>query len=139
MIENWSGYYRSPDGRHYSMHSRPLDPPACVLQPAVQDPDTGQWHTDRDAPLVEVSEEEFAAYVEVPRERLRDPRITRLAGLVTDLLAEYEVATGRPAATAAEIREALDQVAEIPEEARQRRHAAARNAAAQGFHRGRRR
>jgi hypothetical protein len=139
VIENWSGYYRSPDGHHYSVHSRPLDPAVCVLQPALQDPDTGQWRTDYDAPLVEVSEEEFAQYVQVPRERLRDPRITRLTGLVTDLLAEYEAATGRAAATAAEIREVLDQVAEIPEEASRRRHAAARSAASQGFHRGRRR
>ncbi|MEU0250530.1 hypothetical protein ABZ192_40805 [Streptomyces sp. NPDC006235] len=119
------------------MQSRPYDLPVCVLQPAVQDPDTGQWRTDRDASPIKISEEEFAAYVRVPRERLRDPRITRLARLVTGLLAEFEAATGSPAATAAEIREALDQVAEIPEEARQRRHAAARNGAAQGFHRGR--
>ncbi|MFC5674848.1 hypothetical protein [Streptomyces incanus] len=58
---------------------------------------------------------------------------------MNELLADYERSTGRLSADADTIRAALDDVAAIPEEARRLRHAAARSAASQGFHRGSRR
>lgn len=136
-----SDVWRSPGGDHFRLSwSEEAGPSVVTLRPAVYDPDTGQWSTDRNALPVEVEARAFEeTYVQVPLERLRDPRITRLTGLVNELLADYERSTGRPPADADAIRAALEDVAEIPEEARKRRHAAASSAARQGFHRGRRR
>ncbi|MGX1956067.1 hypothetical protein ACWIGY_38010 [Streptomyces anulatus] len=132
--------WRSPGGQNFRRTwSEEPGFSVVTLQPAVYDPDTGQWSTDRDALPVTVDEAAFEEYVEVPPERLRDPRITRLTGLVHELLADYERSTGRPPTGADSIRAALDDVAEIPEEASRRRHAAARGAASAGFNRGRRR
>jgi hypothetical protein len=136
-----SDVWRSPGGDHFRLSwSEEAGPSRVTLRPAVYDQDTGQWSTDRNALPVEVDATVFEeTYVQVPLERLRDPRITRLTGLVTELLADYERSTGRPPADADAIRAALDDVAAIPEEARERRRAAASSAARQGFHRGRRR
>ncbi|RZD54907.1 hypothetical protein C0Q58_30700 [Streptomyces albidoflavus] len=133
--------WRSPGGEHFRLSwSEEAGPSRVRLKPAVYDADTGQWSTDSNALPVEVDAAVFEeTYVRVRPERLRDPRITRLTGLVAELLADYERSTGRPPADADVILAALDDVAEIPEEARRRRHAAARSAASQGFHRGRRR
>ncbi|MFC7987272.1 MULTISPECIES: hypothetical protein [Streptomyces] len=136
-----SDVWRSPGGDHFRLSwSEEAGPSRVTLRPAVHDPDTGQWSTDRNALPVLVEATVFEeTYVQVPLERLRDPRITRLTALVNELLADYERSTGRPPADADAIRAALEDVAEIPEEARKRRHAAAYSAASQGFHRGRRR
>lgn len=136
-----SDVWRSPGGEHFRRSwNEEYDSPVVGLRPVVYDQDTGQWSSDRDALPVEVDAAVFEeTYVEVPLERLRDPRITRLTGLVHELLADYERSTGRPPADADAIHAALSDVAEIPEEARKRRHAAARSGASQGFHRGRRR
>ncbi|WP_435847731.1 hypothetical protein [Streptomyces fumanus] len=104
---------------------------------AVPDPVSGGTAGDRNALPVEVDATAFEeTYVQVPLERLRDPRITRLTGLIDELLANYERGTGRPPANVDDIRAALEVVVEIPEEARQRRHDAAMAAAHRGFHRG---
>ncbi|MFJ3184421.1 hypothetical protein ACIPJN_39330 [Streptomyces sp. NPDC086796] len=134
-----SDVWRSPGGEHFRLSwSEEAGPSRVTLRPVVYDPDTGQWSTDRDALPVKVDAVSFEeTYVQVPLERVRDPRITRLAGLVHELLADYERSTGRPPADVGAIRAALDDVAEIPEEARKRRHAAAHSAAHRGFHRGR--
>ncbi|MEW1677968.1 hypothetical protein AB0O47_32745 [Streptomyces noursei] len=134
-----SDVWRSPGGDHFRLSwSQEAGPSRVTLRPAVYDADTGQWSTDRNALPIEIDPTVFEeTYVQVPRERLRDPRITRLTGLVNELLADYERSTGRPPADADAIRAALDDVAEIPGEARKRRHAAASSAARQGFHRGR--
>ncbi|GGP93596.1 hypothetical protein [Streptomyces melanogenes] len=133
-----SDVWRSPAGEHYRSWGREYGSTVVTLRPAVYDADTGQWSTDRNALPVEVDADVFEeTYAQVPLERLRDPRITRLTGLVHELLADYERTTGRPPADADAIRTELEAVAEIPEEARKRRHGAARAAAHQGFHRGR--
>ncbi|MFE1271293.1 hypothetical protein [Streptomyces sp. NPDC058758] len=92
------------------------------------------------APYTEAEAEEqvlLREYVPAAREPLADPRITRLAALVHELLGAYEEATGRPPQTADQIRAALAAVAEIPEEAR-RRASAGRAAAAHAAHQRRR-
>lgn len=61
-----------------------------------------------------------------------ETRITRLSTLVTELLANYEQATGRPATMADEIRSAMAEVEEIPEQERKRRRGAARIAFERG-------
>ncbi|MFE6691920.1 hypothetical protein ACFVFQ_36310 [Streptomyces sp. NPDC057743] len=133
-----SDVWRSPEGEHFRSWGPEYGSSVVTLRPVAYDPDTGQWSTDRNAVPVEVDATVFEeTYVQVLLERLRDPRITRLTGLVHELLADYERSTGLPPADADAIRAALDAVAEIPEEARQRRHAAASSAARQGFHRGR--
>ncbi|MCX4682664.1 hypothetical protein OG413_46830 [Streptomyces sp. NBC_01433] len=136
-----SDVWRSPDGEHFRRSwNEEYDSPVVGLRPVVYDPDTGQWSSDQNALPVEVGADLFeATYMQVPLERLRDPRITRLTGLVHELLADYERSTGGPPADADAIRVALGDVAEIPEEARKHRHGAARSAARQGFHQGRRR
>ncbi|WP_371793130.1 hypothetical protein OG285_32895 [Streptomyces sp. NBC_01471] len=134
-----SDVWRSPGDEHFRLSwSERAGPSVVTLRPVVYDPDTGQWSSDRNAFPVEVDAALFeATYVQEPLERLRDPRITRLAGLVHELLANYESSTGSPPTDADAIRAALDDVADIPEEARKRRHGAARAAGRQGFHRGR--
>ncbi|MFF8506411.1 hypothetical protein ACF07L_38105 [Streptomyces anulatus] len=136
-----SDVWRSPDGACFRLTwSEEAGPSRVTLQPVLYDPDTGQWSSDSTALPVHVDETAFEeTYAQVPLEPLRDPRITRLTGLVHQLLADYERSTGCPPADADAIRAALDDVAEIPEEARSRRHAAARSAASAGFHRGSRR
>lgn len=84
------------------------------------------------------SSEELSDQVRAWFRRVECPACSAGVGRACRSASGYPTATGSPAATAAEIREALDQVAEIPEEARQRRHAAARNGAAQGSTGGRR-
>ncbi|MFE7056040.1 hypothetical protein ACFVAO_12580 [Streptomyces californicus] len=135
-----SDVWRSPGGEHFRLSwSEGAGPSRVTLRSVVYDEDTGQWSTARGAVPVVVEEKAFEeTYVQVPLERLRDPRITRLTGLVTGLLADYERSTGRPSADADAVRAALEDVAEIPEEARRRRLGAARAAASRGFHRGRR-
>ncbi|GGZ19786.1 hypothetical protein [Streptomyces nitrosporeus] len=135
-----SDVWRSPEGKHFHAWGRDRGSTVVTLQPTVYDPGTGQWTINLNVVPVEVDAAVFReTYVQVPPERFRDPRITRLTGLVNELLADYERSTGRPPADADTIREALDDVAEIPEEARNRRHAAASSAGRQGFYRGRRR
>lgn len=128
--------WQAPDGTHWRAYGS--DDPAAdrTLYPVQQDPGTGQWNRTG-GPQRRVPAAEFEAYVQVPKEPLRDPRITHLTGLVTTLLADYETAAGRPAPTADAIRAALTDVAAIPEEARKHRHAAAAAAQHAGFHRGR--
>lgn len=134
-----SDVWRSPAGEHFRLSwSEEAGPSVVTLRPVLYDADTGQWSSDRNAPPVEVGADLFEeTYVQVPLERLRDPRITRLTGLVSELLADYDRSTGSPPADADAIRAALEDVAEIPEEARKQRHGAVRAAAHQGFHRGR--
>ncbi|WP_331764359.1 hypothetical protein [Streptomyces sp. NBC_01506] len=130
--------WRSPEGGHFRCWGQENGSSAVQLRPVVYDSDTGQWNTERNALSVEVDAALFEeTYVQVPLERLRDPRITRLTALVNELLADYERSTGRPSADADTIRTVLDDIADIPEDARKLRHAAARSAAHQGFHRGR--
>ncbi|MET9484765.1 hypothetical protein [Streptomyces sp. NPDC006638] len=133
--------WRSPEGNHFRWWGDEEYGSSHVeLRPVLYDPDTGEWTTDRNAVSVRVDARVFEqTYVKVPLERLRDPRITRLTGLVHELLVDYERRTGSPPVGADVIRTVLEDVAAIPEEARKRRHAAASNAARQGFHRGRRR
>ncbi|MGK5529374.1 hypothetical protein [Streptomyces sp. URMC 129] len=127
---------RAPDGTTWYPYTTG---PTAVLRAVVQDPDTGEWDEPRTVRERTVPEEELADYEVIPREPLRDPRITRLAGLVGRLLADYEEATGRPAAAADEVREALAAVAAIPDEAVRRRVGAARQAAHTAYSRRRRR
>ncbi|MFD7868491.1 hypothetical protein [Streptomyces sp. NPDC059783] len=126
--------WRSPDGEHVRLSwSEEAGPSRVTLLPAVYDQDTGQWSTDETAAPAVVEATVFEeTYVKVPPEPLRDPRITRLAGLVHGLLADYERSTGRAPADADAVRAALDDVAQIPEEARTRRHAATYWAAGRG-------
>lgn len=109
--------------------------PTWTLQQVTQDPDTGAWHEDGER--IDVAAEVFrSTFVEVPWEPRRDPRITRLAELVSALLAEFENVTGRPATAAEELAAAMAAVEAIPEEEKRRRHAAARMATQMGFDRG---
>ncbi|MEV7595488.1 hypothetical protein AB0O42_35015 [Streptomyces sp. NPDC089922] len=134
-----SDVWRSPAGEHFRSWGREYGSPVVRLRPVLYDEGTGQWSSDPNVLPVEVDADLFEeAYAQVPLERLRDPRITRLTALVHELLADYERSTGRPPADADAIRTALGDVADIPEEARKRRHAAASSAGRQGFDRGRR-
>jgi len=97
-----------------------------TLMPAIQNVDTRLWTHDldyhRQRAVTEVELVEL--YVRVPREPERDPRITRLAVLVEQLLAEHAAATGRPAEMEEELRAALTVVKGLPEEWSRRRTAA---------------
>lgn len=122
--------YRAGDGRHWGAYEHNYVVHLVKLVPAVQDETTGRWAWGDLTTHVTVTEDELAsAYDVVPPESLRDPRITRLGVLVERLLAEHATATGQPAAAADEIRDALADVREIPEEWARKRTAAARNAA----------
>ncbi|MFE0779076.1 hypothetical protein [Streptomyces sp. NPDC058861] len=137
---NLQGIWRGPDGEHHEISGWTVDEGVYGLQRTVQDPETRQWSSVRDAEKVSVEEDVFLRdYTLVPREPLADPRITRLGTLLDELLAAYEEATGRPPETAEEIRSALAEVKAIPEEARRRRHGSMLAAARRGHQRGRRR
>jgi hypothetical protein len=107
--------WRAPDGGTWQVVGTDVRAGIARLVPAVQDPDTGRWSTVRDGARVEVPvavavavAELRARYVEVPPERLRDPRITRLTSSADAITA------------------ALDEVSWLPEEARRRASRAAR-------------
>ncbi|MFE2041655.1 hypothetical protein ACFXAZ_12125 [Streptomyces sp. NPDC059477] len=128
--------WKSPQGAYYRIGWGTEHRPVLQLQRMKQDQDTAQWSTDK----THTEPEEIDAtvfretYVDVPPEPLRDPRITRLTALVTELLAEHEASTGAPAANADLIRQTLEAVAEIPAEANRRRHSAVLNARRAGAH-----
>lgn len=120
---------RDSAGQHFAEAGHQLDTRIVSLRPATQNPDTGRWRMGTEASEFTITEAALAEeYTEVPAEPLRDPRITRLAGLVEQLLAEHEQATGRPVAVEAEIRAVLGEVALIPEEWSRRRRASVSNA-----------
>lgn len=111
-----------------------------TLMPAVQDAGTGRWAHQLDYQHQRgVTEAELAErYTAVPREPERDPRITRLAVLVEQLLAEHAAATGCPAEVEEELRAALAVVQGLPEEWSRKRLAAGvagARAAARSAHR----
>ncbi|GAA1281686.1 hypothetical protein [Saccharothrix xinjiangensis] len=115
---------RAPDGTTWQVYnSGSVDWAPTDLVAVAQDPDTGQWHVtpgreSRTLPHDEVE----TTYTPIPHEPLRDPRITRLANLVRELLAEYETATGGPASCADRLARAVADVEAIPEEASRRAH-----------------
>lgn len=118
---------RDRDGHHYLVGPRNRPDGLVVLAAATQDR-TGHWRTDVDADLITITRDALDQYTQVPPARREDQRITRLAALVEQLLAEHEQATGRPAAGAAEIRAALEEVQGIPEEWSRKRLAAVQQA-----------
>ncbi|MEU1133362.1 hypothetical protein ABZ383_26495 [Streptomyces sp. NPDC005900] len=132
--------WRAPDGTHYEILTVNTDG-LYYLRRVRQDPDTRQWSID-DNDGIEVIDVQtdvlLREYTAMQREPLPEPRITRLAALIQDLLASYEEVTGHPPAMAEEIRSALGDVERIPAEA-QRRQSAARAAYARGHYAARRR
>lgn len=120
---------RTRAGRHFAIVGHQLDEQLVTLRPATQDENTGRWLTGDERSQFTTTEAILAAkYEAVPAEPLRDPRITRLTGLVEQLLAEHQQTTGQPAAAETEIRAVLAEVAKIPEEWSRKRTAAAANA-----------
>lgn len=130
--------HRAADGTHYEFVTVAADG-RCHLRRVRQNPDTGQWELDG-LKIIDVQEavllREFTA---VRREPLPEPRIARLGGLVRELLASYEEATGRPSAMADEIRTALADVEAIPAEGQRRQSESGRAAYARGHNAARRR
>ncbi|UKD50933.1 hypothetical protein L3Q65_01155 (plasmid) [Amycolatopsis sp. FU40] len=129
---------RAPDGSTWKVwNSGHVGWSPTELAAVVQDPDTRQWHADparenRVLPRLEFE----ATYTAIGREPRRDPRITRLANLVAELLDEFEAATGSPAACAGQLEQAVADVEAIPEETARRATAHAAQQRRTGFHLG---
>lgn len=120
---------RDHTGRPFAISGHQLEDRIVSLRPAEQNPDTGRWRMGDEGSEFTLTEAALAErYTAVPAEPLRDPRITRLAGLVEQLLAEHEQAAGRPASGAEEIHAALAEVKSIPEEWSRRRLSSVSNA-----------
>lgn len=130
--------WRAPDGTHYETLTVDTDG-MYHLRRVRQDPDTRQWSIDGIKVIDIQNDVLLGEYTAVQREPLPEPRITRLAALIHDLLASYEEGTGHPSAMAKEIRSALADVEMIPAEVQRRQSEAARAAYARGHYTARRR
>lgn len=136
MDEN--AIWRAPDGTHYEILTVDTDG-LYHLRRVRQDPDTRQWSIDGIKVIDIQNGVLLREYTAVQREPLPEPRITRLAALIHDLLASYEEATGQPPAMAEEIRSALADVATIPAEVQRRQGGSVGAAYARGHFAARRR
>ncbi|MGW0562917.1 hypothetical protein ACWDZ4_20415 [Streptomyces sp. NPDC003016] len=133
-----SAVHRAPDGTHYEILTVTAHD-LYHLRRVQQNSDTRQWEIDG-IQIIGVQEDVLLReYTAVQREPLPEPRITRLGGLVRDLLASYEEATGCPSALADEIRTALADVEAIPAEVHRRQSEPGRAAYARGHYAARRR
>lgn len=120
--------WRASDGTHYEIFTVNAEGSLYHLRRVRQDTGTRQWSSDG-IQIIDVQEDVLLReYTAVQREPLPEPRITRLGGLIHELLASYEEATGRPPAVAEEILAALADVEAIPAEV-QRSQSEARGAA----------
>jgi len=131
--------WRAPNGTCWRLHTASDNLPIWTLIRLEYNQDTGQWTAAEPQELRDVPQAELTGYTEVPEEPLRDPRITRLAGLVTGLLADYEAAAGTPASKADDIVAVLATVATIPDEAANKAYGAYERGLHNGINRSRRR
>jgi hypothetical protein len=131
--------WRAPNGTCWRLYTASDNLPIWTLIRLEYNQDTGQWTAAEPQDLRDVPQAELKAYTEVPEEPLRDPRITRLASLVTGLLADYQAAAGTPAPNAADIVAALAMVAAIPGEAANKAYGAYERGLRNGINRSRRR
>lgn len=137
MATDRATVWKAPDGTHWRAYGPAnYTDTGTDLYEVAQNPDTRQWHRvsgglSRGLPTTDFE----ATYTPVPAEPLRDPRITRLTELVTELLADYSRAAGHTHHATDAIRAALADVADIPQEARQQRHRATAQAQRTGFRR----
>lgn len=115
------------------------DPAADVeLYEVAQDPDTARWHRVSNGAHFSLPRAQFeTAYTPVPPEPPRDPRITLVTDLVTQLLTDYEQQAGHPHPATAELNAALDDLATMAAQLRRRGYGAAAQAARTGYQRGR--
>lgn len=137
--------WRGPDGLHWmetgeDWYDQAAEQRVYPLTEAVQDPETGRWspsptgHRRRQV----ASSPSRAGYTEVPADPWAEPHVARLRQELARPLADTEQQTGQPYTAVAALDEAFEDVAALPEQLRDRRHAAASQAARSGFQRGQR-